>query len=275
MKIFFNSSMPRSGSTLMQNILGNNPDFYATPTSAVLDMLNASRRVYTNSPTMKAQDENEMKSAFLMYSRFALEGYFHGLTQKPYVIDKSRGWAINLPFLNSFYENPKIICLVRDLRDVVASMEKNYRKHPDKWDISLDPKEPRGITVAQRVSMWMNPESKPVGDTLNKLKEVIFRDEKVHEKICFVRFEELCKNPESVMQGVYKYLEIPYYPIDYTNVRQVTNEDDKFHGRYGDHKINSHIKPVISKSKELLGEHICNQLYEKNKWYFEYFNYQK
>lgn len=275
MKIFFNSSMPRSGSTLMQNILGNNPDFYATPTSAVLDMLNASRRVYTNSPTMKAQDENEMKSAFLMYSRFAIHGYFHGLTDKPYVIDKSRGWAINHPYLSSFYPNPKIICLVRDLRDVVASMEKNYRKHPDKWDISLDPKEPRGITVAQRVSMWMNPESKPVGDTLNKLKEVIFRDEKVHEKICFVRFEELCKNPESVMQEVYKYLEIPYYPIDYTNVQQVTNEDDKFHGRYGDHKINSHIKPVISKSKELLGEHICNQLYEKNKWYFEYFNYQK
>ena len=91
MKIFFNSSMPRSGSTLMQNILGNNPNIYATPTSAVLDMLNASKRVYTTSPTMKAQDEKDMKSAFLMYSRFALEGYFHGLTDKPYIIDKCRG----------------------------------------------------------------------------------------------------------------------------------------------------------------------------------------
>jgi sulfotransferase len=271
MKIFFNSSMPRSGSTLMQNILGNNPNIYATPTSAVLDMLNASKRVYTNSPTMKAQDEREMKSAFLMYSRYALEGYFSGLTDKPYVIDKSRGWAINMPYLSAFYPNPKIICMVRDLRDVVASMEKNYRKHPDKWDTSLDPEKPTGITVGDRVSIWMNPESKPVGDTLIKLKEVLFREDAA--KIHYVRFEDLCKNPEIVMKGVYEYLEIPYYPIDYSNVNQVTKEDDKFHGRYGDHKINSNIKPIKSSAFELLGEHICKQLYERNKWYFEYFNY--
>jgi sulfotransferase len=273
MKIFFNSSMPRSGSTLMQNILGNNPSFHATPTSAVLDMLNASKRVYTNSPTIKAQDEKEMKSAFLMYSRYALEGYFSALTDKPYVIDKSRGWAINMPYLSAFYPNPKIICMVRDLRDIVSSMEKNHRKHPDKWDTSLDPENPTGITIGDRVSMWMNPQSKPVGDTLNKLKEVISREKDAEKKICFVRFEDLCTNPETVMQGVYKYLELPYYPIDYSNVTQVTKEDDKFHGRYGDHKINSNIKPIKSSASELLGNHICKQLFEKNKWYFNYFNY--
>jgi sulfotransferase len=274
MKIFFNSSMPRSGSTLMQNILGNNPNIYATPTSAVLDMLNASKRVYTTSPTMKAQDEKDMKSAFLMYSRFALNGYFHGLTDKPYIIDKCRGWAINMPYLNSFYPNPKIICLVRDLRDILASMEKNYRKHPDKWDISLDPENPAGTTVAERVSMWMNAQSKPVGDTLNKLKEVIFRDSKIDEKICFVRFEDLCSRPEVVMKGVYGYLGLPYHEIDYKNIQQVTFEDDKFHGRYGDHKISPEIKPVQSQARELLGDNICKQLYERNKWYFEYFNYK-
>lgn len=271
MKIFFNSSMPRSGSTLMQNILGNNPDIFATPTSAVLDMLNSSRKVYTNSPTIKAQDEKDMKSAFLMYSRFALEGYFHGLTDKPYVIDKSRGWAVNMPYINSFYPNPKIICLVRDLRDIMASMEKNYRKHPDKWDISLELDK---STVAERVSLWMSPQSKPVGDTLNKLKEVIFRDTNVDEKICFVRFEDLCSRPEIVMKDIYKYLDIPYYELDYKNVQQVTHEDDKFHGRYGDHKISPEIKPVQSQARELLGDNICKQLYERNKWYFEYFKYE-
>ena len=61
MKIFFNSSMPRSGSTLLQNILGNNPDIYATPTSGLLEMLNASKRIYTSSNNFKAQDELEMK----------------------------------------------------------------------------------------------------------------------------------------------------------------------------------------------------------------------
>jgi sulfotransferase len=266
--------MPRSGSTLMQNILGNNPNIYATPTSAVLDMLNASRKMYTNSAIVKAQNEKDMKSAFLMYSRFALEGYFHGLTDKPYVIDKSRGWAVNMPYVNSFYPNPKIICIVRDLKDILASMEKNFRKHPDKWNGSLEIDNPAGTTVGERISMWMNPQTKPVGDTLNKLKEVIFRDSKVDEKICFVKFEDLCNSPEVVMKKVYSYLDIPYYEIDYKNIKQVTYEDDKFHGIYGDHKISSEIKPVKSQARELLGENICKQLYEKNKWYFEYFKYK-
>ncbi len=41
-KIFFQCSLPRSGSTLLQNVLAQNPDFYATPTSGLIEIfLNA------------------------------------------------------------------------------------------------------------------------------------------------------------------------------------------------------------------------------------------
>jgi len=269
MKIFFNSSMPRSGSTLLQNILGNNPQIYATPTSGILDMINASKKVYSNSPIFKAQDEEEMKKAFLMYCRYGIEGYFQGITDRPYVIDKSRGWAISMPFLKTFYPNPKVICMVRDLEDIVCSMEKNFRKHPDKWDLTWDDV-PKGTTLGERVTMWMGTTSKPVGDTLNKIKEVLHRG---HSDILFVKFEDLAQNPEQEMKRVYEYLELPYFPLDYNNVKQVTHEDDKFHGRYGDHKISPQIKPLKSQALEILGENICNQLFERNKWYYEYFNY--
>lgn len=271
MKIFFNSSMPRSGSTLLQNILGNNPSIYATPTSGLLEMLIASKRVYTGSPNIKAQDELEMKKAFLMYSHYAMHGYFNGITDREYVIDKSRGWAINIPYLESFYKNPKIICMVRDLRDVVASMEKNFRKHPEKWDTLDDEKEPKGTSIGERVGIWMNPEGKPVGHTLNSLKEVIHRGN--DKKMLFVKFEDLTLNPEKEMRRVYEYLELPYYHIDYQNVKQVTIEDDKFHGKYGQHKIQPNIKPIISDAENILGQIIYRQLYEKNEWYFKQFNY--
>jgi sulfotransferase len=91
----------------------------------------------------------------------------------------------------------------------------------------------------------------------------------------FIRFEDLTENPEAELQKVYKYLELPYYKHDFNNIEQVTFEDDKFHGRYGDHKIQKTIKPVPLKAEKYLGEFICNQLYEKNKWYFDYFNYKK
>jgi len=37
-KLFFQSSLPRSGSTMIQNLLSQNPDIYATPTSGCLEL---------------------------------------------------------------------------------------------------------------------------------------------------------------------------------------------------------------------------------------------
>ena len=87
-KIFFQSSLPRAGSTLLQNILAQNPDFYTTPTSGLIEMLYRSRNAYSDSPEFKAQDEETMKKAFMGYCRGGLEGYFKDITDKKYIVDK-------------------------------------------------------------------------------------------------------------------------------------------------------------------------------------------
>jgi len=110
---------------------------------------------------VKAQDTEVMKTAFLNYCRFGLEGFFNGITDKDYVIDKSRLWGINREFVNSFYPNPKIVCMVRDLRDILASMENNYRKNPHL--VKENASENYNILI--RVSDWLMNSSKPVGFT--------------------------------------------------------------------------------------------------------------
>src|ERR1700733_11239192 len=94
-KIFFQSSLPRAGSTLLQNIIAQNPDFYATPTSGALELIFGARLNYTNSPEFKAQDAEQMKKAFLAFSRAGLKAYYRSLTDKPCVMDKSRGWGVH------------------------------------------------------------------------------------------------------------------------------------------------------------------------------------
>src|ERR1700691_595051 len=81
-KIFYQSSMPRAGSTLLQNILAQNPDFYVTPTSGLLELIFGARLNYTNSAEFKAQDSVAMKKAFLAFSRAGMEAYFEALTDK-------------------------------------------------------------------------------------------------------------------------------------------------------------------------------------------------
>jgi DNA-binding beta-propeller fold protein YncE len=60
-KLFFQSSLPRSGSTMLQNILAQNTDIYATPTSGVLELIYGARENYSNSPEFVAQDKENLE----------------------------------------------------------------------------------------------------------------------------------------------------------------------------------------------------------------------
>lgn len=269
-QIYFQSSLPRAGSTLFQNVMGQNPDFYVTPTSGVLELLYGARSNYTNSPEFKAQDANLMKSGFLSFCNSGINGFFDGVTDKPYVMDKSRGWGIHYNFLNSFYPNPKIIVFVRDLRAIFASMEKNYRKSQHLDSGIVNHGQMRGTTTEKRVDIW--GQSQPVGLAIERIQQLF--KEGISNNVLFVKFEEFCSNPEKEMRRIYEYLELPYYEgHDYNNVEQITQEDDTVYGIYGDHNIKQEIKPQKLDYKEILGVNTCNFIKTKYNWFYEIFKY--
>ena len=270
-QLFFQSSLPRAGSTLLQNILAQNPDIYATPTSGVLELVFAARGNYTTSPEFKAQDADLMKSGFLSFCRNGMDGFYNAITDKKYVIDKSRGWGIHYDFINLIYPDPKIICMVRDPKDIFASMENNFRKHPDKQSDILNWSTGQGTTVPKRIDVWVqNP---PVGLAFERLGEM-FRTG-IASKVLFIRFEDLCLYPESTMVRIYEYLDIPHFKHDFDNIEQVTKEDDEVYGAFGDHVIRTKLEPVRSKAKELLGKDVTDWLYNNYKWFYDQFKYNK
>lgn len=270
-KIYFQSSLPRAGSTLFQNVMAQNPDFYVTPTSGVLELVFAARNNYTNSPEFKAQDSQLMKQGFLSFCKSGIEGFFNGITDKPYVMDKSRGWGIHYNFLNQFYPNPKIVCFVRDLRSVFASMEKNYRKNQHLDSTVVNHGQMRGTTTEKRVDIWAN--SQPVGLAIERIEQML--REGIGNHVLFVKFEDFCANPKGEMERIYKYLELPYYEgHDFDNVIQATSEDDSVYGIYGDHVIRHKIEPQKPDYKEVLGVNSCNWIRNRFGWFFETFNYK-
>lgn len=270
-KIFYQSSLPRAGSTLLQNILAQNPDIYATPTSGVLELIFAARGNYTNSQEFKAQDSILMKKGFQAFCHEGMKGYYNAITDRKYIIDKSRGWGIHYDFLNFVNPEPKIICMVRDLRDIFASMEKNYRKNPDKADGILDWSKMQGTTVPKRVDIWaQNP---PVGMAIERLGE-IFRMG-TDNKMLFVKFEDLCLHPNTELTRIYNYLDIPYFKHDFDNVQQVTKEDDEVYGAFGDHNIRMKVEPVPSKARQLLGKDVVDWIWNNYRWFFDEFKYTK
>ena len=268
-KLYFQSSLPRAGSTLLQNIMGQNPKFYVTPTSGVLELLYGARNNYSNDPSFKAQDPKLMKEGFLNFCNQGLMGFFNALTDKPYILDKSRGWGYYYDFLNSFYPNPKIICMVRDPRDIYASMEKIHRKYPEQSSSLVNEGKMIGITTEQRIDIWK--ENPPVGLAMERLYQIIKEgnDKYIH----FIKFETFCKSPKKEMEKIYNYLELPYFEHDFNHIEQITKEDDQIHGIFGDHIIKNKLEYVPSNAKEILGKGACDWIKSNYKWFYDYFKY--
>ena len=275
-RIFFQSSMPRSLSTMFQNIMFQNPDFYCTPTDGALELLFGARANFTNSFEFKAQDQELMKKAFLNFCYEGLNGYCDALiegTNAKYVLLKSRGFGVYRPFIESFYDNPKVICLVRNLKDVVASYEKIYRKNQYRHDPVRDDLAARGTVIHKRVDEWMNPQN-TIGRAVERILEIVRQG--YDDKILFIRSEDLTMHPESTMVQVYQFLELPYYQHDFDNVEQKTKEDDAVYGLSSDlHTIRKKLEPNFSDADKVLGRDIRDWLHTNYKWYYDKFRYEK
>ena len=120
----FISGLPRSGSTLLANILAQNPRFEATASSSILAVITSIRE---NWDAMFAATPNEQGKIDVM--RGILPSFYQR-TAKPVVFDKCRGWLAFLEMAELILERKaKVLVPVRDMRDILASFEKLWRKN--------------------------------------------------------------------------------------------------------------------------------------------------
>lgn len=277
-EIFFNSSMPRSCSTLIQNILAQNPEIHSTPTDGVLELLYSARSQYANSPEFKAQDFELMRRGWQSFCRAGLYSFYNAITEKPYVVSKSRGWGLYYPFLSNFLETPpKVICMVRDIKEIVASLESIHRKQEAySTDNMLDHAKMQNTTTAKRVDSFFA--SQPLGLALERFSEIVRMD--YAQNLLFIRAEDLTKFPEREVKRIYDYFEIEYKEgiHDFSNVIQLTKEDDSVYGLTPDlHVVNLEVKELPKKAESVLGKDIASWI-DNNpnfEWYNKSFGYGK
>lgn len=267
--IYFNSSLPRAGSTLFSNIVAQNPKFYCTPTSGLLELVNGAKYGFNQSPEFKAQEQELMAKGFLSFCKEGINGYFNALTDKPFVLDKSRGWGINYNFAKLLVEEPKIVCMVRDLRSIFASMEKNFRKNPYKENFVQNPSQLVGTTLRKRIDIWAS--GVPVGISVDRLKDII--EQGIDKNILFIRYEDLMDNPEEEMNRFYEFINQDVFQHNFVNITQHTHENDVVHGIYGDHKLRPKFEKKEDDFMEVLGFEICRDIKQTYKWFYDYFHY--
>lgn len=271
-KIIFVSGLPRAMTTLMCNVLANNPKIGGGETSPLLEYIYGARANFSQTPEVKsALTDADMKNSFLEFCKYGMDGYAKKITDKEIYLDKSRGWVNYADFLWKFNPDAKIIVMVRDLRAVVASMEKKWRANPEILDSRDNPQQQDFITLEQRVNHYLG--DAPLGVAIKRLYNA--HQTKSINNMHVVRAEDFTSNPEKTMRSVYEFLGEEYYDLDYSNVKQMTVENDRIadFGVYGDHKIKSNIQPLKKDYNELLGANICSQIKNGHPWFYDAFKY--
>ena len=251
-EIFFINGMPRSGSTLLCNILSQNPDFHVTSTSGLPDLITNIHNMWQHNPTIKASDNSDKQ---LRIIRDMVQSY-HYDTDRPVVFNKSRGWSPLIELMELALDQPiKIITTTRKLTSILASFEKLYRKELKNINSPMV-RTPEMSVISGRMNAWSNG---VVGTAFNSIQDACMRGHR--NKFQFVDYDALTTNPKNEMQKIYQFLEKPYFNHDFNNVEQYTHENDTEHGFTDLHTIRPIITPQRDDSREVLGS-LYNQFSE-------------
>jgi sulfotransferase len=253
MEIHFISGLPRSGSTLLANLLAQNPRFHSTATSGILEILFLVRNGWDKVLEFRAAvDRAENEAEKVRVLRGILQAY-HGERGRPVVFDKSRSWLAHLELAEKLLGRPaKVLVPVRDVREVLASFERLWRSSSATGQVAQEANNYAEFqTVEGRCDVWMRRDQ-PVGLALNRIKDALHRG--FADRMHFVRFEQLTQNPGPTLRAIYDFLGEPWFEHDFNNVAQVTAEDDRVFGFPDLHTIRSKVEPVPIRWPEVLGQ---------------------
>ena len=268
-KFIYNTSMPRSGSELLQVILNQNPSIYGSSTSPLLEYQFGARSNY-ELPEVLSQDPVLMQKAFISMCAGMAQSYYNTITDKPIVCDKNRGWSHYYEWVSQWDANPKMICMVRDLRSIVASMERIYRANRHRPTGPDNPAQLQYMTVGQRAQYWCN--TQPIGLSLQRTSDCFQRE--IAKNIHFVRYEDLTTNPKETMAAIYEYIGEPYFEHDFGNLLKEVYENDSHFGPYGSHAVSKILKPSRRNDwADIIPKDIAMGIKQNNAWFFEAFNY--
>jgi len=213
------SGLPRSGSTLLCNILNQNPNFYASSTSILPGIVSQAINNWSNSDELKSLLINEKEKAVENLRRICrlICQNWH-LSNKPIIFDKSRGWTANLLLLRELFPKSKAIITIRHPLNIIASTEKQHRKS----GIVLNG---GAIPLKERIEGLIGKGGMVTTSMVGTL-DIIHR--KV-SNVLFIKCEDLTADPKITMIKIYNYLEEKYFDHNFDNIENVATDTDELY----------------------------------------------
>lgn len=207
--IHFISGLPRSGSTLLSALLGQNPRVRASMTGPVSSMVEAMMRNMSMRNENAVFVDDAMREAII---KSLFSTYYAAVPKDHVVFDTNRNWCAKLPLLTSLFPRAKVICCVRDIPDVYDSIERLVRKN--KFQPSGIFGFESGGTVYSRVEHLSG--GGMVGFAWNALREAFCGDQS--DVLLALTYRTLTNNPGAALDAIYDFIGEPRFEHDFENV---------------------------------------------------------
>ena len=207
-KFFYLHGLPRAGNTLLGSIINQNPKVAVTANSIIADMLG---KLYTlqNSDIFKNFPDHR---SFNSVTKSLFDNYYKDWSQD-YIIDRGPwGLPINLKFLKETQEDIRIVVLVRNVEEILASFIKWSQREPTSFVNQYEAK-----TIEEKCDMLMKTDGQIVKELIG-VKHLL--DHQPRDIYHIVEYNDLCDNPKQTIEGIYDFLGIYRFNHRYNNLDQ-------------------------------------------------------
>ncbi len=257
------AGLPRSGSTLLANILAQHPGVHVSGTSTLGSVVGSVSAILSNNPEVLS----ELAANPGMYGRYAsalrglVEGWYSEQEVKT-IVDKGRAWPPNWALLKDIYPSSKMICSVRDPRDVIASIERQHRA----TGLFQSPVAPALKDSAESLMT----QDGMVGGSIKFVEDMIYRKA---EGVLFVRYESFVLDPQSNMKRISDFLELDDFKYDFENVESRGGDTDTvWRGKYP-HEGSGPVKPSSSSWVDVMNQDLADLIASVYPLYMKTFTY--
>lgn len=266
---YFMSGLPRAGSTLLSSILNQNPRFYSGPSSPVVPTMIALETSLAQDELFRAYPKPQV--AAMMIGNILPN--FYADINKSVIFDKNRSWVNRLHYIMGYFGiEPKVLCPVRDIAEILASfiaMQRRNTYNSDGTKINfIDEmliKSNLPLTDENRCNLLSDAQWGILGQSYNGIKQAIMegRQKSLH----FIEYNDLLDKPEETMRAIYDFLGEPYFQHDFSNIENVHRENDaEVYGMADMHEVRTTLGRRGINPKEILPEQVLKNCENAEFW---------
>ena len=264
---YFMAGLPRSGSTVLSAIFNQNPRFYSGPSSPVTGLMLLMEQALSNDELFRAYPKPEQAGQIIAN---ILPQYYSDV-DKNVIFDKNRSWVNRIHYIEGYFGfQPKIICPVRNIDEILTSFISMRRRNP--YEVNGKVNFMDEMLVKSNIPLtddnrceFLVSENGILGQSYIGIKDALMKGQQSF--MHFVEYDDLVNSPEETVKKIYEFLGEEYYEHEFNNLVNINSEDDSsVYGIEDMHSVRKELSKVSADPKEILSESVLSRCQNLEFW---------